>query len=178
MLKISRSSSHNAIGSKKVRCRNQLTNLRHRDRLWCEPISPLKRLLDKHIHFCQRVSVEEQSAQKIRGNSFRCPCAGVCGSLLVCLLSVTRPPNHMHACHMRSHAIGLLVLKVFWKRPILMKRQIAYMIYEHFRETGEFVKQCKDSQISSMYACRKTTSKTSTFDGIKHFQQQAACLQM
>ena len=63
-------------GWKKLTKQRQLTNLWRRDRLWCETIAPttffffalfasaLKRLLDKHIHFRKRESVEEQRAQK------------------------------------------------------------------------------------------------------------------
>ena len=36
----------------------------------------------------------------------------------------------------------------------------------------------KDSQICSVYVCRMTTFKTSTFDGIKLYYLQATCLQM
>ena len=42
----------------------------------------------------------------------------------------------------------------------------------------QLMKQYKDSLICSVYVCRKTTSKTSTFDGIKLHHQQAICLQM
>ena len=41
----------------------------------------------------------------------------------------------------------------------------------------EFMKQYKDSQIGSMFACRMTMSKTSTFDGIMHYYQWVKCLQ-
>ena len=44
--------------------------------------------------------------------------------------------------------------------------KIANMIYEHFVQL-ELMKQYKDSQISSVYVCRMTTSKTSTFNGIQ-----------
>ena len=86
--------------------------------------SELKRLLDKHIHFCKRVSVEEQRAQQYD--------------------------------------------------RFLRGRQIAYAIYLHFRTTGA----CEDSQICSENVCRLTTTKTSTFDGITLYYQQATCLQM
>ena len=64
--------------------------------------SALKRLLDEHIHFRKRESVEERRAQKYD--------------------------------------------------RFLRGRHITYM------------KQSKDSQICSMYACRMTKSKISTFD--------------
>ena len=79
-------------------------------------VSALKRLLDKHVHFRKRVSVEEQRAQKY--NRF------------------------------------------------LRGRQIAWMIYEHSRATGK-------DQICSIYVCRVTPSKISTFDGMRLYYQQA-----
>ena len=48
-------------------------------------------------------------------------------------------------------------------------RQIAYMIYEHFRAAGFFVKLYKVYQIYSVYVRRMTTSKISTQDGTKLF---------
>ena len=42
----------------------------------------------------------------------------------------------------------------------------------------ELMKRYKDSQICSVYVCRMTTSKTSTYDGIKLYYQRAKCLQM
>ena len=87
----------------------------------------LKRLLDKHIHFRKRVSVEEQRAQNTT-NSYE-------------------ETNCLH------------YLRAFPVQPELMKRY-------------------KDSQICSVYVCRMTTSKTSTFDVIELYCQQAICLQM
>ena len=79
-------------------------------------VSALKRLLDKHVHFQKRVSVEEQRSQKYN--------------------------------------------------RILRGRQVAWMIYEHSRATGK-------DQICSIYVCRVTPSKISTFDGMKLYYQQA-----
>ena len=62
--------------------------------------SALKRLLDKHIHFRQRVSVEEQRAQKYE--------------------------------------------------RFLRGRQIAFMIYEHFRATGAHEAVQRDSDLFSI----------------------------
>ena len=38
----------------------------------------------------------------------------------------------------------------------------------------ELMKRYKDSQICSIYACRMTTSKVSTFGGIKLYYQQVS----
>ena len=73
--KISRSSDHYCLGSKKLRLLNQLTNLWHRDRLRSDMIfgydmfdaviaSALKKLLNTQSLFRKRVSVEEQNAQE------------------------------------------------------------------------------------------------------------------
>ena len=100
------------------------TDFPHFDKLGAMIESALKRLLDKHIHFRKRVSVEEQRAQKFD--------------------------------------------------RFLRGRQIAYIIYEHFCATGAYE---AGSQICSVYVCRMTTSKTSTFDGIMLYHQRAKCLQ-
>ena len=42
----------------------------------------------------------------------------------------------------------------------------------------ELIKAVQDNQICSVYVCRMTTSKTSTFDGIKPCYQQATWLKM
>ena len=55
----------------------------------------------------------------------------------------------------------------------LRGRQIAYMIYEHFQATGAY----EADRICSVYACRMTMSKISTYDGTKHYCQQVKHLQ-
>ena len=60
----------------------------------------------------------------------------------------------------------------------LRGRQIACMIYEHFRATGAYVAVQGLSDFCSVYVCGMTTSKISTLDGIKHCYHRAKCLQM
>ena len=73
LLKNSRSSSHNSVDQ---RSWDSKVNWYHRDRLWRETDFPdrdmldamiasaSKKILDRHLHFRRRVSVEEQRAQK------------------------------------------------------------------------------------------------------------------
>ena len=80
----------------------------------------MKKILNTHVHFRKRVSVEEHRAQK----------------------------------HDR----------------FLRGRQMAYMIHEHFRETGAYEAVQGHSDLFN-YACGMTTSKISTLDGIMHHYQ-------
>ena len=84
--------------------------------------SALKKLLDKHVRFRRRVSVEEQRAQK--HNQFS------------------------------------------------QGRQIAYMIYEHFRATGAYEAAQGLYQICSIYVCRTMTSRNLMYDVTKLYYQQ------
>ena len=56
----------------------------------------------------------------------------------------------------------------------LRGRQIAYMIYEHFRATRAY--EAVQDQIYSMYACRKMTFRISIQDGTKLHPQQVKYL--
>ena len=58
----------------------------------------------------------------------------------------------------------------------LRGRQIAYMIYEHFRATG-VVKLCKVCQILSIYAYRMKNFMISMYDGTELYYHQVEHLQ-
>ena len=94
------------------------------ERLGAMIASALKKLLDKHVHFRRRVSVEEQRAQKYD--------------------------------------------------RFLRGRQIAYMIYEHYRATGAYEAV---QGLSDLFNLRSQNDDVQDFDETKLYYQQVKNLQ-
>ena len=62
--------------------------------------------------------------------------------------------------------------------PQILKRKTKLLTWSMSMSVQpELVKRYKDSQICSLCVCRMTTSKISTFDGIKLYYQHVICLQ-
>ena len=139
------------IGSKKLRLQNQLTNLRHRDRLWGETISltsiclmrwlRLQKLLNTHVHFRKRVSVEEQRAK----NRF-----------------------------LRGRQIAYMICEHFRANGAYEALQGLSDLFTTSLQNDNV----NDFDVRWGQAPLSATSKITTFDGLKLYCQQAICLQM
>ena len=75
-----------------------------------------------------------------------------------------------------ASALKQILTSVHFRRRARIEEQRAQQ-YDRFLR-GRLVKRYKDAQICSENVCRLTTTKTSTFDGITLYYQQATCLQM